>query len=661
MQLKYRPEVDGLRAVSLLVIILFHLDMPGIPGGFVAVDIFFIISGFLITSGIASEVHLDSFSFANFYKRRVIRLAPAYILVMVCTILAAMILMLSSELKEFFRSVIYSSFFLANFYLWDNVGGYFSLNSDYVPLLHLWTLAVEEQYYLAWPLAMIIISKLSRRPAVIIAILLLLSVFLSEWAALHYRAAAYYMAPTRAFDLLLGALLAFIPVRNFSAYIHNAISLAACVIIASAILLYSTSTVFPGFNAFLVSFAVALIMIFSHHPKDLVGKLLSTRLMVYFGKVSYPAYLWHWPLISFVHIYQIKIDLLIGTALFAATFILSGLTYSFVEKPARHLKKFKPFHIIVFGFFVPVFVIVLFSYVGIKQDGWSERFSDRINFKADVLLSKAFSERGKCHQGDISSPLKPDSCILGKQNVEPSVLLVGDSHANHFSGFVDELLNVAGLRGYDITQNYTIFLPGLNRYYAENLEKYELKKFKERNDVLKKHISESKYTYVVLGGSFAASLNKGVWEEGLDRNENREVFYKGFSKAVEHIIASGAIPVVLQGSPILEDVLPSCTLNNLRFSKNEKCTFSRRVHNEDFELWDEFLKKLQHSFVQLRVVNVVELICDQEECYSEINDVPLYQDKSHLNHYAAKFLGRLYLENHENPFGHKMKTLVDDL
>ena len=211
--LNYRPEIDGLRAVAVLLVILHHLGLSALSGGYIGVDVFFVISGFLITKIISKEIQDGTFSLGNFYKRRVIRLAPAYFLVLTTTTLVSMAIMLPAELLAYFKSVVYSTLFSANFFMWQEVGGYFGVLADKVPLLHLWSLAVEEQFYIFWPLALFGLYKLIKPKYIwlIIAVSVLGGLYISEYGVTHYRAAAYYLMPTRAFELLIGALIAVMP------------------------------------------------------------------------------------------------------------------------------------------------------------------------------------------------------------------------------------------------------------------------------------------------------------------------------------------------------------------------------------------------------------------------------------------------------------------
>lgn len=261
--IKYQPHIDGLRAVAVLLVIFHHLgNWGGLAGGFVGVDVFFVISGFLITSIVRAELDAGRFTFRNFYKRRVIRLAPAYFTVLLFTTVGALIFMLPAELLSYARSMIASSLFLANFHMWKEVGGYFGANADTVPLLHLWTLAVEEQFYLVWPMALLIFHRSFLRKWVLWALLVVVVVGAvgSQWGVTRYPAAAYYLLPTRFFELAIGAALAYLPAATRYGLWRSFLSLAGVSMILYSAWTYWSETAFPGYSALLPVLGTAMVV-----------------------------------------------------------------------------------------------------------------------------------------------------------------------------------------------------------------------------------------------------------------------------------------------------------------------------------------------------------------------------------------------------------------
>jgi peptidoglycan/LPS O-acetylase OafA/YrhL len=248
--IRYQAHIDGLRAVAVSIVILNHLgDWFGLTGGFVGVDVFFVISGFLITSIVAAEIESGQFTFGAFYKRRVIRLAPAYFTVLSITTIAACVWLLPIELMDYARSMAASSVFMANFHMWKEVGGYFGVDSRKLPLLHLWSLAIEEQFYLFWPAALLVGHRIFNHKLLpwLVAATAIAGVAASQWGAARYPAAAYYLLPTRFFELAVGAGLAYLPVRKDRRGVSSALSLIGAALILGSALPTARRHNFPVF------------------------------------------------------------------------------------------------------------------------------------------------------------------------------------------------------------------------------------------------------------------------------------------------------------------------------------------------------------------------------------------------------------------------------
>jgi peptidoglycan/LPS O-acetylase OafA/YrhL len=249
-----------------MLVILHHLQVPGFSGGYVGVDVFFVISGYLITSIVYREIIAGSFSMTNFYRRRIVRLAPAYFLVVFATTVFCVFALLPSELINYAESVIYSTFFMANFYMWSEAGGYFGVQADFTPLLHLWSLAVEEQFYILWPFFLFFFYKFLkfRWIAWFVVFATVISLLISEWGAQRHLAAAYYLMPTRAVELLLGACLIFLPNCNFPNIVRNVLTILGLVLVLFSVVFYTTETDFPGVHALVPCLGAMLLIYFSN-------------------------------------------------------------------------------------------------------------------------------------------------------------------------------------------------------------------------------------------------------------------------------------------------------------------------------------------------------------------------------------------------------------
>ncbi|MBK1634200.1 acyltransferase family protein [Rhodovulum adriaticum] len=331
----YRPEIDGLRAFAVLPVILFHAGFAGFSGGFVGVDVFFVISGYLITSILLREHEAGSFSIWRFWERRARRILPALYLVMAVTVPLAWMLMLPDQYQAYARSLIAVSVFASNILFWQE-SGYFAAASEEKPLLHTWSLAVEEQYYIFFPLAMLLLWRFGRRAVFFgIALVLLVSLGLSQYAASASPAANFFLLPTRAWELMAGALCALWLSRR-RARGSDLLAGLGLVLILAAVVLYDETTPFPSLYGLAPVGGTALIVLFAW-PGGRVAQLLAWRPIVAVGLVSYSAYLWHQPLFAFARIgLPAPPPGWVMLGLSALSLGLAALSWRFVEQPFRN-------------------------------------------------------------------------------------------------------------------------------------------------------------------------------------------------------------------------------------------------------------------------------------------------------------------------------------
>lgn len=333
----YRSEIDGIRAIAVVSVILFHAGFEAFNGGFVGVDIFFVISGYLITRQIALELEEGRFSLAYFFERRARRILPALFLVCFACLPFAWIYMTPSHLEDFSKSLVATLLFFANIYFW-RTSDYFSTAAEFKPLLHTWSLSIEEQFYLIFPIVLILLWRFGRNHVLaLVAALALASLILSEWA-LRWEdlsvQAVFYLAPTRAFELLIGSICGLITVRRSLPANDFAAALGLAGILIS-IALYDESIRFPGVAALLPTLSTALLLLFAGSG-SIVASLLSFRPFVGIGLISYSLYLWHQPVFAFARLRQWRFpDAGEMLLLIAGAFVLSYLSWRFVEQPIR--------------------------------------------------------------------------------------------------------------------------------------------------------------------------------------------------------------------------------------------------------------------------------------------------------------------------------------
>ena len=336
--MKYRAEIDGLRAVAVVPVILFHAGFEGFGGGYIGVDVFFVISGYLITTIILAEMNEGRFSLLNFYERRARRILPALFFVVLCCLPVAWFILFPTDMKDFAQSLIAVATFSSNFLFWSE-SGYFDTAAEIKPLLHTWSLAVEEQYYIIFPVLLMIAWRWGKRRIVKILVgVFVFSLLLAHWAAYHEPEAGFFLLPARAWELLAGAFIAFYVDRGAVTVrpaLANALSGLGLLAIAFAIFVYDSGTPFPSLYAVVPVGGVVAVIVFAV-PGTLAHRLLSWRPMVAIGLLSYSAYLWHQPIFAFYgHAMGHDAPLWHTGLMLLATALLSVFSYRYVETPTR--------------------------------------------------------------------------------------------------------------------------------------------------------------------------------------------------------------------------------------------------------------------------------------------------------------------------------------
>ena len=391
--MNYRREIDGIRALAVIPVILFHAGFGLFSGGYVGVDVFFVISGYLITGIVMNDIKRGTFSIADFYERRIRRILPALFLVVLICAPAAFFILLPSDLKEFGQSLIAVATFSSNMFFWSQ-SGYFHGAAELKPMLHTWSLSVEEQFYVFFPILLLLMWRWKRK--LIVPVLLAIAVaslFLAEWGALNKPIAAFFLLPTRAWELLLGSLVAFYLAddsrKQLSITQSNVLSAVGLIAVAYAIFRFDARTTFPGLHAVIPTLGTAL-MIIGAKPETWVGKFLCQPAMVSVGLISYSAYLWHQPIFSFArHLGLAASATLTLGALAVSSLVLGYLSWRYIETPFRRNRSIPRNRIFLFAGFGSL-AMLLAGVSGHVLNG----FIDRLNPDDRYLASISPSNQG---------------------------------------------------------------------------------------------------------------------------------------------------------------------------------------------------------------------------------------------------------------------------
>ena len=454
MEFKYRPDVDGLRAVAVTLVLLFHAGL-GFSGGFIGVDVFFVISGYLITGLILKEQRAGKFSLRNFWLRRIRRIIPAATVVVLAVLVAGVFLLPPRDYEELGRSTIAQQVMLSNVYFWRSTG-YFAGSAELKPLLHTWSLAVEEQFYLCYPLLLMLLHRFGRRATfLVLGLLAVGSLALSQYGVEHHPSAAFFLLPSRAWELLLGGLVWFLPPpRHVGPRVVAACSLLSLSAIVLTGWFYSSATAFPGLPALVPCVATALLIYSNSLRLSFPATVLAVRPVVFLGLISYSLYLWHWPVLSFMR-YRFGDQIpapLIAAALAGATFI-AIVSWRFVEMPFRRTShSFSGRFAVARGFVPPFAVVVTLAVVVVATDGVSVRLPrsyypwlydedslSQYEMTADEIRGNGARTLGR--SSDKGEPL--------------DWLVWGDSHAMAVAPAFEKLSNDCGIRCALITTSGT--------------------------------------------------------------------------------------------------------------------------------------------------------------------------------------------------------------
>jgi len=543
---EYRPAIDGLRAVAIIPVVLFHAGL-GCPGGYVGVDVFFVISGFLITALIWKDLESGKFTFSLFWERRARRIAPALIVISLTVLCAGVYFLLPADLEELGAAAVSQTLFAANFFYWRN-SGYFTGAGEEKALLHTWSLAVEEQFYLIVPIVCWFLFRFAffrRRRVVIttICVAIVSSFLLSLYFVEYHPVNAFYLLPSRAWELLLGSLIAFVPCPPNVAgrrWLREGVALAGIIAIIVPIFLYTKQTAFPGLAALPICLGTALLIWTTtgdtYSRPTAVARLLATKPIVFIGLTSYSIYLWHWPPFAFANYFTVTpltfgqriVVLLPG--LFAAL-----LSYHFVETPFRkrvwgHSRR-AIFGLAGSGLCLTLAIGVLF----LIQQGFPHRFSQNT-----LVLAGAKSEIRRFKDAEIDDLKNDNLTDMGSpvSDGKPTVFLWGDSHAKSSHPAFDLYLKQQGISGKAVSRSGTA--PVIHwRSPRAHTDYFDTEAY---NAAVLDYIDSHHFDDVILVAYW------GRYQDSDGRFP--ESFLRALSDTVEHLQSSGAHVWMMLNVPI---------------------------------------------------------------------------------------------------------------
>jgi peptidoglycan/LPS O-acetylase OafA/YrhL len=635
----YRPDVDGLRAIAVLAVVAFHADSHLVPGGFAGVDIFFVISGYLISSIIVKELDAGTFRFRDFYARRIKRILPAYIVVALFTFAMSTWLLIPNDYIFYTTSLAASWAFVSNIFFSLLSWGYFGSRTEEFPLLHTWSLSVEEQFYFIYPILLIVLSRYVK-PRIIMVLFLLGIAFvaLSQWSTGQVK--TYFLLTARAHELIAGALAFLIaqkyPVR--SNIVANALAVIGMTMMIGSLFLLTRGVPFPGGNSLYPCVGAALVM-YACGLRNVVTPLLTNRAMVFIGLISYSLYLWHWPIFVFLRYRHVTMSPGVISAAVALALALAMLTWKFVENPIRHNRKIEFTQAFLRLYLAPAMVFMAIGLLSYRTEGLPQRFPEDIrqliaSYSFERDLARTCSIRAEDYRRITLSYLN-DSCAYGDmQKPKADILLMGDSHANHFKPFVETLARQANLKAVYHVQGSC---SPLDLYRDDAPAPEGPTVCQKRNADLLELASDFKF--VVLSASWNYHGREQAFERDLDN-------------VVEKIERAGATPILFKDNPNYQTDISQCILRKRRgwIPADTNCNMPRSDIEARQGDMDQAIDHVARTHPKTIVVDPKSVMCNARECETYIGNIALYKDSNHINAKAAVLLAERYAERSGNIF-----------
>ncbi|ECH0840765.1 acyltransferase [Salmonella enterica subsp. enterica] len=627
--LKYRPDIDGLRAIAVLSVVIFHYFPSVLPGGFVGVDIFFVISGYLITSIILKSASSNSFSYVEFYKRRILRIFPALSIVLISCLIIGWLFFFQDDYKSLGKHVFSGAFFISNLTLWSE-SGYFDSQSYLKPLLHLWSLGIEEQFYILWPIVILLClkSKCSKRNILISCAAIFIASYTISVSTMAYEGGANYYSPaSRFWELMAGAIIATLRFMGINTSVSKSMSLLGVIIITLSIALIDEKMAFPGYVAIIPVIGSSLIVA-SNGNDCLTSKILSFKPIVSIGLISYPLYLWHWPVYSFYRsIFSDSPSTNELLILMVLSLALAILTYFILENPLRHSAKRAITTIIlavvVFG--SGGFGIVTYSMNGIKDRSVNKSAGEyaSVTNVYDYYKYGELLRGGICHSVMLNDAIS-NGCI---KNSRHNIFIIGDSYAA-------ALYN--GLFSYINNNNVKYVISQLTDGNAPPL-------FINGKDDLQRDISSINSDRIKEIGKVKPEIVLLTWSvRGSNGIHDKKLAIEALSLTIKEIKKASPKSKLIVVGPVPEwnaNLVKVISNYTIEFKKTPPIYMSYGL-NDEIKGWDKYFDENVPN-LGAEYISAYRALCNESGCLTRVGDGPDYVtavDWGHLTKRGSDFL-----------------------
>jgi peptidoglycan/LPS O-acetylase OafA/YrhL len=648
--ISYRSDIDGLRALAILSVVFFHAFPKLLPGGFIGVDIFFVISGYLITSILLKDIQAGTYSIKTFYARRVRRIFPALSVVLLFCLALGWVVLTAVEYRSLGKHAAGGAGFIANFMFWKEAG-YFDAAGDTKPLLHLWSLGIEEQFYIVWPLLLYFFAKRSWNVLSMILVVALLSFGLNVWQVVSNPSAAFYSPLGRSWELALGAFLAYQALRpaqvltSIIERYRGLLSGLGLVMVVIGFVVINESRAFPGWWALLPALGSALLI--ASGPHGFVNRfVLSQRIFVWVGLISFPLYLWHWPLLSFARIIASETPSVdVRFVLVVLSIVLAALTYYLIEKPIRRSSSKRP---LIKGLSILMLCLCIAGAFVYKTKGVKARHPGLLNADPTSLTMGADRKQWANECGiPMEAKLILKSCYSPKDQ-KATYAVWGDSKGEAvFYGLAREAFNQDSPRWMMIGNS----IPMLG----------DIPRFKGRNAAKNQYVIDALVANKELEAVMFAPAARSIFSLGevyskddLDKSPLFDEGIYGIGNAIKALEKAGKKVIFLVDHPGFPDpkscisggLTKSDFLNQFLFRKeNSLCSMTYEQHMYTNERYRLFVNKLQENHPSLIVYDPTNLVCDvaRNHCGIAKDGQFLYSYGDHYSDYGNSMVAKDFL------------------
>lgn len=644
---KYRPDIDGMRALAILSVLIFHAYPSSLPGGFVGVDIFFVISGYLISSIIFRGLTLGTFSFFDFYARRVRRIFPAVSAVIVGSFILGYFLLPPYVLEELIEESPYAAFFVENWRLYVTTGDYWGTATELQPFMHFWSLGVEEQYYIFYPLICFLLWKVSAKRFLASLLLMLgISFCLCLYDTANEPVRAFYSLHTRFWELLIGGVLAYVELKwpqyksSFnSKVLNNALSISGVFFILIAIFWFNENENFPGWRALFP--VVGSVLIIAAGQENYINRyIFSNKLAVFVGLISYPLYLWHWSLICIArnNLAGNQPDGLLMIILIALSFALAYLTYILIERPMRSRKASWSLVLVLF---------VLLALISLGTKTALRKFDTLQNWLYSGLsteVQNTLKELPRSEQRDqnCEKVFGKGYSVCRATTKNPSILIFGDSHSHIMWNYMYKQNQLPGL--YMVGIGGTVFFDK-TMIIDPNNSSGGVYKMNLMSNVWKSIRSNPDIKTIVLRGYWSGNYRSNLYSFKHPDLKGKELYLQLWQDTLSELNQlNKRVVIVLDNIDVPFNPLTKCSKVE-RFSllskENTDCVVNYdEVNPDDFWIRD-YLYSQSQKWNNVEIVDAWDALCDDQGCYLSKNGVPYYRDGNHLSVYGNEKVWKL--------------------